>query len=63
MVDIQSTTAEIRRGKNQEERRKKETRRKYNVSICYTVNCKNCSYVCAYQCTLLQCHNTAQNSS
>jgi len=32
MVDIQSATAEIRRGKNIE--RKVETGRKYNVRIC-----------------------------
>jgi len=33
MVDIQSATAEIRRGKKEE--RKKETGQKYNVRICY----------------------------
>jgi len=32
MVDIQSVTAEIRRGKN---KKKKETGQKYNVCICY----------------------------
>jgi len=35
MVDIQSATAEIKRGKK-EDRRKKETGQKYNVHICYT---------------------------
>jgi len=36
MVDIQSLTAEIRRGKKLEERRKIEiTGQKYNVRICY----------------------------
>jgi len=39
MVDIQSATAEIRRGKKKEEEEKKEkeetTGRKYNVRICY----------------------------
>jgi len=34
MVDIQSATAEIRRGKKEEER-KKETGQKYNVRTCY----------------------------
>jgi len=33
MVDIQSATAEIRRGK--EEDRKKKPQEKYNVRICY----------------------------
>jgi len=32
MVDIQSPTAEIRRGKKEEE----TTEQKYNVCICYT---------------------------
>jgi len=32
MVDIKSATAEIRRGKYQEE----ETGQKYNVRVCYT---------------------------
>jgi len=32
MVDIKSATAEIRRGKNQEE----ETGQKYNVRVCFT---------------------------
>jgi len=31
MVDIQSATAEIKRGKKEEER----NRKKYNVCICY----------------------------
>jgi len=38
MVEIQSATAEIRRGKKTEERKKKEeetTGQKYNVRICY----------------------------
>jgi len=37
MVDIQSATAEIRRGKKEERKRKKEetTGRKYNVRICH----------------------------
>jgi len=35
MVDIQSLTAEIGRGKK-EERKKETTGRKYNVRICYT---------------------------
>jgi len=35
LVDIQSATAEIRRGEKKKERRKKETQ-KYNVRICYT---------------------------
>ena len=35
MVDIQSATAEIRRGKKQE-LKKEETGQKYNVRICYT---------------------------
>jgi len=36
MVDIQSPTAEIRRGKKIEERRKIEiTGQKYNVRMCY----------------------------
>jgi len=34
MVDIQSATAEIRRGKKKE-RKKKETGQKYDVRICY----------------------------
>jgi len=35
-VDIQSATAEIRRGKEKiEDRQKIETGRKYNVRICY----------------------------
>jgi len=33
MVDIQSATAEIRRGKKKKERKK--TGQKYNVRICY----------------------------
>jgi len=33
MVDIQSATAEIRRGKKKEE--EEETGQKYNVRICY----------------------------
>jgi len=33
LVDIQSATAEIRRGKKK--RRRKETGQKYNVRICY----------------------------
>jgi len=36
MVDIQSATAEIRRGKNQERKKKEEeTGQKYNVRNCY----------------------------
>jgi len=37
MVDIQSATADIRRGKNKKERGKKieTTAAKYNVRICY----------------------------
>jgi len=37
MVDIQSPTSEIRRGKKEEEERKIEetTGQKYNVRICY----------------------------
>jgi len=35
IVDIQSVTADTRRGKKQEEERKKETGQKYNVRICY----------------------------
>jgi len=36
MVDIQSATAEIRRGKKEERKKKEEeTRQKYNVCICY----------------------------
>jgi len=38
MVDIQSATAEIRRGKKKKKKKKKkkeETRRKYAVRICY----------------------------
>jgi len=34
MVDIQSATAEIRRGKKEEEE-EQTAGRKYNVSICY----------------------------
>jgi len=34
MVDIESVTAEIRRGKYQE-RKKEETAQKYNGHICY----------------------------
>jgi len=34
MVDIQSATAEIRRGKKEERRKKEETGPKYNVRIC-----------------------------
>jgi len=34
MVDIQSATAEIRRGKKKK-KKKKETGQKYNVRICY----------------------------
>jgi len=34
MVDIQSATAEIRRGKK--DRKKETTGQKYNVRICYT---------------------------
>jgi len=34
MADIQSPTAEIRRGKKIK-KKKKETRQKYNVRICY----------------------------
>jgi len=38
MADIQTATAEIRRGKKEVERKKEEetTGRKYNVHICYT---------------------------
>jgi len=40
MVDIQSATAENRRGKKKEEERRKKkietTAAKYNVRICYT---------------------------
>jgi len=40
MADIQSATAEIRRGKKKERKRKKKieetTGQKYNVRICYT---------------------------
>jgi len=32
MADIQSSTAEIRRGKKE---RKKETGQKYNIGVCY----------------------------
>jgi len=35
MEDIQSATAEIRRGKDQERRKKEETGQKYDVRICY----------------------------
>jgi len=35
MVDIQSVTAEIRRGKKEEERKIRTTGQKYNVRICY----------------------------
>jgi len=36
MVDIQSSTAEIRRGKKERRRRQNETTgQKYNVRICY----------------------------
>jgi len=35
MEDIQSATAEIRRGEDQERRKKEETGQKYNVHICY----------------------------
>jgi len=37
MVDIQSATAEIRRGKEEEEtvKKKETTEQKYNVRICY----------------------------
>jgi len=35
MVDIQSATTEIRRGKKEEQRKKKQDK-KYNVRICYT---------------------------
>jgi len=36
VVDIQFVTAEIRRGKEEEERKKIESaRQKYNVRICY----------------------------
>jgi len=37
MVDIQSVTAEIRRAKKEEERKKEDKTRaaKYNVRICY----------------------------
>jgi len=35
MVDIQSPTAEIRRGKKKEERKIETTGQKFNVRICY----------------------------
>jgi len=35
MVDIQSPTAEIRRGRKIEERKIETTGQKYNVRICY----------------------------
>jgi len=36
MVDIQSATAEIRRGKKKKKKKEEETTgRKYNVRICY----------------------------
>jgi len=36
MVDIQSATAENRRGNKIEDRKKKPQGKKYNVRICYT---------------------------
>jgi len=36
MVDIESPTAEIRRGKKEERKKKEETGQKYNVRISYT---------------------------
>jgi len=35
MVDIQSATAEIRRGKKKKEEEEETTGRKYNVQLCY----------------------------
>ena len=35
MVDIQSATAEIRRGKKEEEEEAETTGQKYNARICY----------------------------
>jgi len=35
MVDIQSPTAEIRRGKKEERKKEETTGQKYNVRICY----------------------------
>jgi len=35
MVDIQTVTAEIRRGKKEERKKKETTGQKYNVHICY----------------------------
>jgi len=35
IVDIQSATAEIRRGKKEERKKKRQKRQKYNVRICY----------------------------
>jgi len=35
MVDIQSTTAEIRRGKKERQKKKETTGQKCNVRICY----------------------------
>jgi len=34
IVDIQSATVEIRWGKNQERKKKKETGQKYNDNVC-----------------------------
>jgi len=35
MVDIQSATAEIRRGKKDRKKKEETTGQKYNVRICY----------------------------
>jgi len=35
MADVQSATAEIRRGKKKERNKKPPTQQKYNVRICY----------------------------
>jgi len=35
VVDIQSATAEIKRGKRTKKKKKKETGQRYNVRICY----------------------------
>jgi len=37
MVDIQSPTADIRRGKKKKEEEEETTGQKYNVRICYAV--------------------------
>jgi len=69
MVDIQSMTAEIRRGKNQEERRKKQDKNIMSASATQgghkqlTVRTAHmCVDITVHYCSVTN-HNTAQSSS